>query len=121
MNIAYILFNNITWLDFIGVYDPVSRLKSRGYLPDLQWDMCALTASVSDQDGLTLLPTKVGGSLENYDVIIVPGGIGTRTLQHDHDFIMWLRTASSAANKFSVCTGSLLLGAAGFLTDKRAT
>jgi transcriptional regulator GlxA family with amidase domain len=121
MKLAYILFNDITWLDLIGIYDAVSRLKNRGYLPTLEWDICAFTEPVSDQNGLTMLPTKTGGSLENYDAIIVPGGIGTRTLQYDHDFIVWLRTASNNAWKISVCTGSLLLGAAGFLKDKKAT
>ena len=121
MKIAYILFNKITLLDFIGVYDAVLRLKIMNYIPDLQWDLCALTEKVSDESGLTLLPTKTGNSLENYDVLVVPGGEGTKTLQHDPDFIAWLRTASPAALKTSVCTGSLLLGAAGFLINKKAT
>ena len=121
MKIAYILFNKITLLDFIGVYDAVLRLKTLNYIPDLQWDLCALTEKVSDESGLTLLPTKTGGSLESYDALIVPGGRGTGTLQHDTDFIAWLKTASPAAWKISVCTGSLLLGAAGFLHNKKAT
>lgn len=121
MKLAYIVFDNITWLDLIGVYDSVSRLKGRGYLPDLEWDICALSSPIADNYGLPMLPTKTGGTLESYDAIIVPGGIGTRTLQHDHDFIVWLRTASKHAYKISICTGSLLLGAAGFLKDKKAT
>jgi len=47
--------------------------------------------------------------------------MGTRPLQTDSGFIEWLRTASSAKLKISVCTGALLLGAAGFLRGKRAT
>jgi len=43
MKIAYILFDHITLLDFIGVYDAVSRLKTMQYIPELQWDLCALT------------------------------------------------------------------------------
>ena len=121
MKIAYILFNKITLLDFIGVYDAVLRLKTMNYIPDLQWDLCALTEKVSDESGLTLLPTKTGRSLESYDALVVPGGRGTRILQHDTDFIAWLRTASPEAWKISVCTGSLLLGAAGFLQNKKAT
>jgi transcriptional regulator GlxA family with amidase domain len=121
MKIAYILFNHITLLDFIGVYDAVSRLKTMQYIPDLQWDICALTEKVSDELGVTILPNKIGGSLESYDVLFVPGGNGTRALQHDHDFIEWLQTVTPEAWKMSVCTGSLLLGAAGFLKGKKAT
>jgi transcriptional regulator GlxA family with amidase domain len=121
MRIAYILFDNLTLLDLIGVYDAVTRLKTMNYIPDLQWDFNALTEKVSDESGLTILPTKIGGSLENYDVLIVPGGDGTRSLLQDPGFIAWLQTASPAAWKTSVCTGSLLLGAAGFLKGKKAT
>ncbi|HMF71000.1 MAG TPA: hypothetical protein VK616_05975, partial [Flavitalea sp.] len=73
MKIAYILFNKITFLDFIGVYDAVHRLKTMNYIPDLQWDLCALTDKVSDELGLTILPTKTGNSLESYDALVVPG------------------------------------------------
>jgi cyclohexyl-isocyanide hydratase len=54
-------------------------------------------------------------------MLFVPGGFGTRTLQHDRSFIDWLRTAQSAPLKVSVCTGALLVGAAGFLRGRRAT
>ncbi len=121
MKIAYILFNNITLLDFIGVYDALLRLKTMNYIPDMHWDFCAQSDKVSDELGLTFLPNKKGGSLEGYDALVVPGGNGTRALQHDQHFIEWLQTASPEAWKTSVCTGSLLLGAAGFLKNKRAT
>lgn len=51
----------------------------------------------------------------------MPGGFGTRTLQHDRTFIEWLRTAEPVPLIAFVCTGSLLFGAAGFLKGKRAT
>lgn len=121
MKIAFILFNDITWLDLIGVYDPITRLKNKGYLPDLSWDFCALTNTVHDQNGLVVVPTVVNQPLDQYDVVIVPGGQGTRTLTTDHHFVQWLQTASAATYKISICTGSLLLGAAGFLKDKKAT
>jgi hypothetical protein len=41
MKIAYILYNDFTMLDFVGVYDAVLRLKTMNYIPDLQWDLCA--------------------------------------------------------------------------------
>lgn len=121
MKLAYILFNDMTLLDLIGAYDALNRLKTMNYIPDFKWDLIALTEKVSDESGITLLPTKTGGSLESYDAVFVPGGDGHGPLLHDNNFIAWLQTATPAAWKISVCTGSLLLGAAGFLKDKEAT
>jgi cyclohexyl-isocyanide hydratase len=121
MKLAYILFNGATWLDFIGVYDPISRLKLMNYLPDLSWDLCAITKTCADDFGLSILPTKIKNDLSGYDAIIVPGGRGTRKLVNDEFFIDWISSARNTPWKISICTGSLLLGAAGFLKGKKAT
>ena len=52
---------------------------------------------------------------------MVPGGLGTRKLQHDGDFTEWLQSGESAPLKVSVCTGALLLGKAGLLDGLDAT
>lgn len=121
MKIAYIIFDGITWLDLIGFYDPISRLKSMGYLNDLEWDFCSKAKVASDHFGLSMVATKVNESLEGFDVLVIPGGYGTRQLVRDKEFLDWIRTASSARYKISICTGSLILGAAGFLKGHKAT
>jgi len=121
MKLAYIVFEGITWLDFIGIYDPLSRLKSLDYLPDLSWDICSYTETATDNFGLGIKPTKIKTPLSDYDAIIVPGGFGTRQLQFDTGFINWIKTAERVHYKISICTGSLILGAAGFLKNKIAT
>lgn len=121
MKVAFIIYNGMTSLDFIGVYDPVTRLKIMGFIPDLQWDVCAFSKEVKDKTDLQFTPTKVGGPLQDYDMVIVPGGFGSRKLVDDSGFIEWLRTAKPCKLKVSVCTGALLLGAAGFLKGKTAT
>jgi putative intracellular protease/amidase len=122
MKIAYIIFDGVTWLDFIGVYDAVGRLKSMGYMKDLSWNICSMRSdTASDNLGLKIVADKVGMPLDSYDAIVVPGGHGTRTLINDENFINWIKTARDAKYKMSVCTGSLLLGAAGFLQNKKAT
>jgi len=121
MKIAYIIFNKVTWLDLIGVYDPITRLKSMDYLPDLTWDICSYATTATDNFGLEIKPTHVQNSLANYDWIIVPGGHGTRHLQTDKNFLNWIKTSGKTNGKISICTGSLILGAAGFLADKKAT
>lgn len=121
MKTSFVIFNRMTVMGFIGAYDPLTRLKSMGLIPGFDWDICALTTDVADDKGLHIVPSVVGQPLSDYDLLVVPGGIGTRTLQHDKAFIDWLRTSEPVKLKASVCTGALLLGAAGFLKDKRAT
>lgn len=121
MNIAFVLFDDLTLLDFVGFYDPVVRLRSQNHLPDLRWDTCALTPTVRDNFGLRLTVDRVAPDLGDYDLVFVPGGFGTRALRHDERMLTWLKTAAPVPLKVSVCTGALLLGAAGFLNDHRAT
>ena len=121
MKAAFILFDRLTSLDFIGFYDPVTRLKSMNILPDLEWRICSNKRQVTDDRGLVLTADSVNEPLDGYNLVFVPGGFGTRELQHNHEFVEWLRSAVSVELKTSVCTGALLLGAAGFLRGKRAT
>ncbi|MBD1837095.1 DJ-1/PfpI family protein [Coleofasciculus sp. FACHB-64] len=121
MKVAFIIYTGMTALDFIGVYDPVTRLKTMNFISDLEWDICAYSQEVSDNAGLRFTPNKVGESLQPYDMIIVPGGIGTRNLVDDPELMTWLKTSATCKFKVSVCTGSLLLGVAGFLQGKTAT
>lgn len=121
MKAAFVIFNRMTALDFVGVYDPVTRLRSMGLMPELSWDICAYTPQVTDDRGLAFTPGPVGEPLGKYDLLIVPGGLGTRALVDDAGFVGWLKTSAPCGLKASVCTGSLLLGAAGFLEGRRAT
>ena len=121
MKIAYIVFNEITLLDFIGIYDPISRLRNMNYIPNLVWDICSFTEIVKDSFGLEIKPNKIKNDLSEYDAIIIPGGFGTRDLQLNEEFINWIKTSEKTKYKISICTGSLILGASGFLNGKKAT
>jgi len=121
MNAAFVIFDQMTALDFVGFYDPLTRLKSMDFMPDFQWQVCSFCPDVSDTHDLRFDPDLVGVSLAKYDLLVVPGGYGSRSLQHNEEFIAWLKTAAPIPLKASVCTGSLLLGSAGFLEGKRAT
>ncbi|MBY9079670.1 DJ-1/PfpI family protein [Paenibacillus sp. HN-1] len=120
MNIAFVLFNGVTFLDFAGFYDVIIRLRHFEPYTGLQWDVCAASDSVRDDQGLEIRPGRVLPDLSGYDLVFVPGGWGTRSLRHDPDFVSWLKGAGQAEWIVSVCTGSLLLGAAGLLEGKKA-
>jgi transcriptional regulator GlxA family with amidase domain len=119
--VAFVVYNGMTALDFVGVYDALTRLRTMRLVADFEWDVCAFTVEVTDGSGLRFVPSRVGGSLADYDWVIVPGGFGSRALVKDEAFIAWLETAAACKLRASVCTGSVLLGAAGFLEGKRAT
>lgn len=121
MKVAFVVFDGMTALDFVGIYDCITRLKSMGFMPALSWEICALSDQVSDDHGLQVASTWTSRPLESFDMLVVPGGLGTRQLQHDGNFTEWLKSGESASLKVSVCTGALLMGAAGFLTGRRAT
>lgn len=106
MKAAFVIFDRMTSLDFIGFYDPVTRLKSMKIMDDFEWRICSMTQHVVDDRGLQLEADAVAEPLSSYDVLFVPGGFGTRNLPHDHSFLDWLKTARSAPLKVSVCTGA---------------
>lgn len=121
MNAALVIFDQMTALDFVGFYDPLTRLKSMDFMPDFHWQICSFCEDVSDTQDLRFDPDSFGLSLDCFDLLVVPGGYGSRSLQHNDEFISGLKTAAPVPLKASVCTGSLLLGAAGFLNGKQAT
>ena len=124
MKAALIVFDKMTYLDFVGFYDPLTRLKSMNVMPDFEWRILSNTQQVADDRGpagMKMIPDAIMEPLGGYDLVYVPGGMGTRPLQHDRKFTDWLKTAAPAKIKVSVCTGALLLGAAGFLKGRRAT
>lgn len=121
MKIALVLFDGVTFLDFVGFYDVIYRLNMFEQTKGTTWDICGLTEEVTDELGMRVKVNVIKPSLSHYDLVFIPGGMGTRRLKDDQVYIDWIRTAESVPYKVSVCTGSLLWGAAGFLQDKKAT
>lgn len=121
MKIAFVLFNGVTFLDFVGFYDVIYRLNLFEPTKGTTWDICGLTEEVTDELGMKVKVNVLKPDLGGYDLVFIPGGMGTRKLKDDREFVDWIKTAEPAPYKVSVCTGSLIWGAAGFLKDKRVT
>ncbi|MGN8278545.1 isonitrile hydratase [Pseudomonas sp. SMN5] len=117
LQIGLLLFPQVQQLDLTGPYDVLASL------PDVKvhliWkDLAPVTAST----GLVLLPTITFDDCPALDVICVPGGTGVGPLMEDQQTLAFIkRQANHAQYITSVCTGALVLGAAGLLKGKQAT
>lgn len=117
ISIGLLLFPKLTQLDMTGPFEVFSRIPgSRVHLIWKTQDM------VMSDTGLSMLPTATFTDCPPLDVICVPGGPGVAELMEDDIVLDFLRAkAESAKYVTSVCTGSLVLAAAGLLKGKRAT
>ena len=118
MDIAIPVYDRFTSLDAIGPYEVLSRL------PDANVTWLAHEPGLvrTDNGMLAIEATAAFEDLPEPDIVVVPGGTGTRDLLEDERLLAWLRGAHEASTwTTSVCTGSLLLGAAGILDGIRAT
>ncbi len=119
---AFVAYDGMTLLDLVSVHDPLSRIASMGFDPSASFEIVGATGPrVWANGGAQLTVEKVRPPLDAFDVVVVPGGPGARALTRDRDVVDWLGVFPSNRLMASVCTGSLLLGAAGRLLEKRAT
>ena len=115
--IGMILFPGLTQLDLTGPYEVFARL------PDTRVRLVGLSdAPVKSEFGLTLLPDSRLDPSSGFDVLVVPGGPGVNPLLDDDPFLDCLAAVAERAKWVTaVCTGALVLGAAGLLRGYRAT
>lgn len=116
MTIAFLLFPNVTQLDLTGPAQVLSRLG------DTELKLVWKTLDPVPTDaGFPLLPTATFAQMTRADIVCVPGGFGTVAVMEDEAVLTWLRgIAADATWVTSVCTGSLILAAAGLLEGYRA-
>ena len=111
-----VLFPNLTHLDLTGPFEVLGRVPNARIVA-----IGADLAAVTSDTGLRIVPDVAFGSAPACDVICVPGGPGVNEMLEDERLLEFLQTqGGQAAYVTSVCTGSLLLGAAGLLTGYRA-
>jgi putative intracellular protease/amidase len=118
MRIAILIFDGITALDAIGPYEVLRSVPG--------WEVQFVgkeTGEVRTDSGhLGLTADHAIAGVTDPDVVLVPGGEGNRALLDDQRVLSWLREVDARTKwTTSVCTGSLVLGAAGLLEGKRAT
>ncbi len=112
-----LLFPDITQLDLTGPYEVFTKFPETDV--HLLWKTLDPVAAAG---GMRLLPTTAFADCPQLDLICVPGGAGMNALLNDAETLDFVRRQAEGARYVtSVCTGSLVLGAAGLLGGKRAT
>jgi cyclohexyl-isocyanide hydratase len=117
LQIGSLLFEGLDQLDLTGPFEVFSRIPR---------SQCRIfgktTAPVRDIHGLRLIADATLDEAPQLDVLHVPGGFGQEDLMEDEQVLAWIRRQAAGARcVFSVCTGALLLGAAGLLKGRTAT
>jgi transcriptional regulator GlxA family with amidase domain len=130
-NVGILIFDNVEVLDFAGPFEVFSRVRlvpgidsrrSEESAPFSVFTVARSRAAVKATGGLEVVPLHSFADAPKIDLLVVPGGFGTRALLDDRQVLDWIR-GTAAASRFvtSVCTGSLLLAKAGLLEGRRAT
>ncbi|MGD1907576.1 MAG: DJ-1/PfpI family protein [Leptolyngbyaceae cyanobacterium] len=130
-NVGILIFPEVEVLDFAGPFEVFSRTRLVPGVASRRTDESApfqvftvakTTETLTAVGGLRVLPDYDFGSAPAIDLLVVPGGFGTRPLLEDAETLQWIHTISQQAEQItSVCTGALLLAKLGLLADKRAT
>lgn len=130
-NVGILIFPDVEVLDFAGPFEVFSRTRlepgvasrrSEESAPFRVFTVAKTRAAVRAIGGLEIVPAYSFADAPRIDLLVVPGGWGTRALLDDAATLEWIhQTAAGARQVTSVCTGALLLAKAGLLQGRRAT
>ena len=131
MTVGIFIFDDVEVLDFAGPFEVFSRTRtvtgaeSRRTDDSAPFETFTVARSrdaVTAIGGLTVTPRYSWADAPSIDILVVPGGVGTRALLIDEPTLRWIQQTSAASRQVtSVCTGALLLAKVGLLRGKRAT
>jgi len=118
VDIVCVLFDGITALDIVGPYEVLQRLPEA----NVKFTATERGEIRTDNRFLGLVADHTFADTTSADVLVVPGGFATRALEKDAALLEWIRAIDLTTTwTTSVCTGSMLLAAAGLLEGKEAT
>ena len=122
-NVAILLFDEVEVLDFAGPFEVFAVASElHDYALFRVFTVAGSAGPIRARNGLAICPDYPLESAPRPDVLIIPGGIGTRALMNNTAICGWIAAAAEQAElTLSVCSGALLLAKAGLLTGLRAT
>ncbi len=117
LQIGSLIFDRLDQIDLTGPFEVFSRIPNSTYRV-----YGKSTAPLRDLRGLRMMADAPLGEAPQLDLVHIPGGFGQEALMDDEEVLSWIRRQARGARcVFSVCTGALILGAAGLLNGRRAT
>jgi transcriptional regulator GlxA family with amidase domain len=122
-NVAIFIFTDVEVLDFAGPFEVFNVAGEQvDPRPFNTYTVAQTSAPVKARGDLTIVPHYSIQDMPKPDVLLIPGGKGTRPLLHERDIIDWIKAQHAEVERLlSVCTGALLLGKAGLLDGLEAT
>lgn len=130
-NVGILIFDDVEILDFTGPFEVFSRTRlvagpesrrSEDSAPFRVFTVAKTAAPVVTTGGLGVIPHHAFADAPPIDLVVVPGGWGTRGLLQDPETLAWIRRVAGRARRVtSVCTGALLLAKTGLLQGRHAT
>lgn len=118
MDIVIYLFEGITALDAVGPYEVLTRLPGA----NVRFVGPERGSARTDNGALALVCDAGRDEIERADILLMPGGFGTRRLEGDEELLEWVRRIDqTTTTTMSVCTGAMVLAAAGLLEGREAT
>ena len=131
LNVGILIFDDVEVLDFAGPFEVFSRTRTVAGSDSRRTDDSApfetfTVARTRDVitaiGGLKVVPHYAWADAPPIDILVIPGGFGTRALLNDSGTLVWIQAAAARSRQVtSVCTGALLLAKLGLLKDRRAT
>ncbi len=122
-SVAIFLFDDVEVLDFAGPFEVFSVTGRRdGSNPFDVWTVAEHARPIRARNQLVVTPTHSFADAPHIDVLVVPGGFGTRREMLNQNVLTWVRSAAEQAELvLSICTGALILGKAGLLEGQPVT
>lgn len=125
-SVGILIFNEVEVLDFCGPFEVFSVARPEGVDDEARLFRVFTVAEQSDlvecRGGLRVKPHYTFQDAPQFDIIVVPGGRGTRRERHNQKLLTWIETQNAHTElTLSVCTGAFLLAEKGILDGKRAT
>ena len=121
-NLAILLFDDAEVLDFCGPFEVFSVASNQSEEPSFNVYTVSEKSPITARNGLSVNPDYRLATCPKPDVLLVPGGVGSRREIHNQPFVDWIKQCADEAELvLSVCTGALLLGKAGLLHELEAT
>ncbi len=122
-NVAILIFDEVEILDFAGPYEVFATTRQHDPEPPFYvYTVAEKAGPIAARNGLSVNPKFTIDDCPNPDIVLVPGGRGTRAAIHNETLLDWVRKVNAMTElTLSVCTGALVLGKAGLLNGLAAT